>query len=247
MTELNDSESYVRKVSEDTARYTREVLRENQKLRALAAKLEAERKRLEDDLHHQLEVHERDRSDLEQQLEQLETESRKYLEDYLEVEQQNTNLANLYVASYRLHSTLERGEVLAGIQEIIINLIGSEDLAVFEISGAEEMLRLAAAVGDQARAFPDLPDPVRSRIRESIRSGEIWIRENGEAFPLTACIPLQVDGEVTGAIVIFRLLQQKTAVEPVDRELFALLATHAATALYCTSLHATRRAAVEVA
>ena len=43
---------------------------------------------------------------------------------------------------------------------------------------------------------------------------------------------------VTGAIAIFRLLPQKTGFEEVDRELFELLATHAATALYCTALHA---------
>jgi hypothetical protein len=43
---------------------------------------------------------------------------------------------------------------------------------------------------------------------------------------------------VTGAIAIYRLLPQKSGFEEVDRELFELLATHAATALYCTSLHA---------
>jgi GAF domain-containing protein len=42
---------------------------------------------------------------------------------------------------------------------------------------------------------------------------------------------------VTGAIAIFRLLPQKVGLEEVDRELFELLATHAATALYCTQLH----------
>ena len=53
---------------------------------------------------------------------------------------------------------------------------------------------------------------------------------------LTACIPLVLDGKVTGAIAIFRLLPQKAGIEDVDRELFDLLATHAATALYCTSV-----------
>jgi hypothetical protein len=35
-----------------------------------------------------------------------------------------------------------------------------------------------------------------------------------------------------------RLLEQKRSIEPVDYELFDLLATHAATALYCANLHA---------
>src|ERR1051326_6404126 len=47
---------------------------------------------------------------------------------YIDVEQQNTNLANLYVATYQLHGTLDRDRVLAAIKEVIINLIGSEEL-----------------------------------------------------------------------------------------------------------------------
>jgi hypothetical protein len=43
---------------------------------------------------------------------------------------------------------------------------------------------------------------------------------------------------VSGAIALFRLLPQKSGIEAVDRELFELLATHAATALHCARLHA---------
>jgi GAF domain-containing protein len=54
---------------------------------------------------------------------------------------------------------------------------------------------------------------------------------------LTACVPLKLDGRVTGALALFRLLPQKAGFETIDHELFDLLATHAATALYCTRLH----------
>jgi hypothetical protein len=54
---------------------------------------------------------------------------------------------------------------------------------------------------------------------------------------------LVLDGKVTGAIAIYRLLPQKAGVEELDRELFDLLANHAATALYCTALHAKHAAA----
>ncbi|HSP15595.1 MAG TPA: GAF domain-containing protein [Thermoanaerobaculia bacterium] len=181
-------------------RNTHELLQENQKLRELAARLEAER---------------------------------------IELEEQNTNLANLYVASYRLHSTLDRAEVLAGIQEIIINLVGSEELTVWELD--HEVPRLAAAVGVEAERFDELPEDARRRIDECMRSRQLWVRDGGAvaAEPLTACIPMIVDDRPTGAIAIFRLLQQKSGLDAVDRELFGLLATHAATALYCANLHAT--------
>ena len=49
---------------------------------------------------------------------------------------------------------------------------------------------------------------------------------------------VRVDGRVTGAIAIFRLLPQKQdSLEPVDEELLGLLASQAGIALYCTQLH----------
>jgi len=54
---------------------------------------------------------------------------------------------------------------------------------------------------------------------------------------LTACIPLKLGGDIVGGIVVFRLLGHKGELTRVDREVFELLATHAATALYCSGLH----------
>jgi hypothetical protein len=51
---------------------------------------------------------------------------------------------------------------------------------------------------------------------------------------LTAVVPLQLAGQVTGVISIFRLLPQKPRFEDLDHELFDLLASHAAMALHCT-------------
>jgi hypothetical protein len=58
-------------------------------------------------------------------------------------------------------------------------------------------------------------------------------------------VPLKLEGKVMGVIAIFRLLPQKGGIEDLDRELFDLLATQAAFALYCTGLHA--KVALEVA
>jgi hypothetical protein len=238
-------DSYVRKVSEETARYTRDLLRENQLLRALAARLESEGKALRDEIDHHLERHRLERNELEEQLARVEADSRRHLEDYLEVEQHNTNLANLYTASFRLHSTLDREEVLAGIEEIVINLIGSEELVILDSDDATGELRVARTFGMEANALRDLPAAAQARILHCLHGGETWIRDNSSS-PMTACIPLLIDGRPIGAIVIFRLLQQKPDVDDADRELFALLATHASTALHLVNLHAARREAVTV-
>ena len=53
---------------------------------------------------------------------------------------------------------------------------------------------------------------------------------------LTACVPFVIERSVIGAVAIFRLLHHKPNLDPVDFELFKLLGSHAATALYCTSI-----------
>jgi hypothetical protein len=270
MKDRGDGDSYIRRVHEDTQRYTHEMLEENRRLRLLAATLEAQRRgaaealaaasvklqridvieaelerlrndsaRLEqiaDEAAAKLRQREREAGDLARQLEDAEAESQRHLEEFASFEQQNANLANLYVASYRLHSTLDREEVLAAIQEIVINLIGSEELAVYEGESLHTLRPLA-----QFGIDPDatlLAAAVRARLEKALESGKAWVADAPSPDSVTACVPLTVGGRATGAIVVMRLLEQKRSIEPVDYELFDLLATHAATALYCANLHA---------
>lgn len=52
-----------------------------------------------------------------------------------------------------------------------------------------------------------------------------------------AAVPLGVSGRVVGAVVIFKLLQQKTRLVQADVELLHLLSAHAATALLNAKTH----------
>ncbi len=256
--------AYVRKVRRDTQRYLEDLLADNQKLRmraagleSVTAKLERERSRLEDEI--QLLRKERDRDQkeyerLRQQLDDLEGESRSYAERYVEVEQHNTNLANLYVAGYSLHGTLDRENLLTAVREIIINLVGCEELAIFELirgasappeGGDRDHLRLISSSNIDAEKYRRLPIS-SGLIGRAVRTGETFFADgsdDGDRSPaearLTACIPLEVDGRVSGAIAIFRLLPQKTeGLGVLDHELFDLLAQQAGIALYAAALHA---------
>jgi hypothetical protein len=67
------------------------------------------------------------------------TEARRLLADRCFKERaqgadENAKLLNLHVASLRLHEGRARQEVLNAIQEIVVNLIGSEEVALFELS-----------------------------------------------------------------------------------------------------------------
>ena len=95
-----------------------------------------------------------DHDALRQQLSEVEGESRDFAKQFAEIEERNMNLANLYVSSYQLHGTLDRGAVLESIKEILINLIGCEELAVFELSEDAAALDLVTSFGIDDDAIP---------------------------------------------------------------------------------------------
>jgi hypothetical protein len=230
------------------------VVRASDVLRAQAAGLESEVERLRTQaaaLRSEIERQRKEEAALLAQIDGIRRETEADTSRYAAVEQQNSNLANLYVASYRLHGTLDRQEVVAAIQEIIANLIGSEEAALFELDPESQHLELVASFGVDRQECP--PIPVGSGlIGLTARTGEILVVDpaqlsgtTGLESRLTACVPLKLDDVVTGVIAIFSLLPQKGGIEDLDRELFDLLATQAAFALYCTGLHA--KVALEVA
>jgi GAF domain-containing protein len=248
-----DHGDYVRKVQEGTQRYTQGLLQENERLRARVAALETENQKLADEVATLRDLDERQQRrqvELEARLQRVEDENRRFSQEYSQVEQQNSNLANLYVANYRLHGTLDRAEVLLAIQEIIANLVGSEEMAVFERDAQRPVLTLVGSFGIDAERYREvaLGSGIMGR---SAAQGEpyLWVPGGAEEpkaaheDDLTACVPLMLDGRVTGLIALFRLLSHKASFEAVDREIFDLLASQAAIALYCTRLHSLHGAA----
>jgi GAF domain-containing protein len=219
----------------------------NETLRAGEAALRVEKLRIEESvvqLREELAAAGRRCAALEECAKEAEEVNHRFSRDYLHVERQNQNLASLYVASYRLHGTVDRGELMLGLQEIASNLIGSEEMGVFEVSEDGKRLSLAAFLGLDPERYRELPAD-RGLIGHALRSGQTYVagigpgvvRAQGEEN-LTACIPLMLAERPLGVIAIFRLLSHKPKIEDLDRELFELLAAQASVALYCTRLHA---------
>jgi nitrate/nitrite-specific signal transduction histidine kinase len=169
----------------------------------------------------------------------MEQENRQFAERYVEIEEENNALANLYVASFQLHSTLEMGEVLKIVLEIVINLIGAERFAVYVFDEKTQELVPVAAEG---QAVEDLPKVALGAgpIGSALETGETLYGpaagSRGSDEPMVA-IPLRVERTLIGAIAIHALLEQKPGFTGLDRELFTLLAGHAATAICAARLH----------
>jgi transcriptional regulator with GAF, ATPase, and Fis domain len=207
--------------------FTEELLRENQRLRYRLATIEGEVKQLEERFH------------------EIEAENKDFAARYVEIEEQNNNLANLYVASYQLHSTLDFREVVQIVEEILINLIGSGTFAILLLDEKTNDLQTVASEGDDA--MPGI-DKISVRLGEGVlgtvaRSGESYYFSQdprGGAVSIDrplAAVPLKIKDQVIGLIAIYKLLQQKEAFSAVDYELFALLAAHAATAVFASKLY----------
>ncbi len=239
--------SYPRKVQEDTRRLVDELVGENERMHALIAALRSEKLLQEEELlavRSSLDRQKREQLRLQRELAEFESKTKHFTQQYAEIEQQSSNLTNLYVASYQLHGTLDRRVVLDTVQEIITNLVGSEEVAIFELEPGGKELSLSAALGIEMAQLGNVTVG-EGLIGRVAQTGEIYIAGESSselALPaeagLTACVPLRLEDRVTGVIALFRLLPQKSGIAELDRELFDLLAVHAAMALYCTSLHA---------
>lgn len=173
---------------------------------------------------------ERDR--LRERVAELERENQRVCDAYVAGEERSTELTQLYVALERLHGGLAREEALAAVQEIVINLVGSEELAVFERSGGA--LAATHAFGVARDRLP----PVRPGEGALGRAaeGRLYVAgREGPAAPgeedLTAAIPLRAGPDVVGVLAIYRLLGHKPVLDESDAAVFELLSAHAGLAL----------------
>lgn len=226
--------------------FAQELMAENERLRYRIVHLEKELleqqpQHLQHDLQQLQEENQRLREKLaflEKRFTTVEEENKDFAQRYLEVETQNENLLNLYVASYQLHSTLDPQEVVNCIKEILINLIGTEEFGVYLLDEENNDLVLSAHEGalflkHERIAFgEDLEGTVAAK-------GESFFTDNvGPEGEVCICIPLKIRERVVGLIAIYRLLSHKSNLNALDHQLMHLLAAQAATALVSSKLYA---------
>lgn len=230
--------------------FTQELLRQNEGLRYKIVQLESAIRQSGYSsgttlgaLEKRIQALEEENRALLDKFRNVEEENKDFANRYVEVEAENNNLANLYVASYQLHSTLDFGECLRIILEIVMNLIGAEEFSIMMLDEKTNELAIVAqeSMGADARPGIRLGNGI---IGQSARSGEAYYRQ-GSTSDLSGvdyenpliCIPLKIKEHVIGVIAVYKLLVQKQELTTVDYELFSMLAGHAATALFSSQLY----------
>jgi hypothetical protein len=174
-----------------------------------------------------------ERERLRARLVEIEAENQRVCDEYVAIQERSTELAQLYVALERIHGGLSRGETLGALQEIVINVVGSEELAVFERRG--DRLVLLQSFGIDPEPWRELP--ATQGALGTAAAGKLYVagRDGQPAAgeeDLTACIPLRVGDDVVGVVAVFRLLGHKPVLGEIDQALFELISAHAGVALH---------------
>lgn len=236
-------------------KFTEELLKENERLRELLRNVSHEKRQLEykygelgvERLEQKNQIAQDEIRQLKREIEELkketaavEEENREFADRYVDIERQNADLIAMYVASYQLHSTLNYNEVVTIVKDITINMIGAEVFGVYIVEREKNELNLIAEE-NLGKGMPKtipiddkisqiLCDSNSSQLSKSNLAGE----ETGHPI---VYIPLRLENEPTGLIIINKLLIQKEGFHAVDFELVELLGRHAATALYSARMH----------
>ena len=167
-------------------------------------------------------------ADLESAVEGLRGENANLRDRFVEVESRYVSLTSRFVAICQMHGARDRGQVLERMHEVVANLVGCEEFAIF-LTSAAGVLGLERAMGVEPDAMEALLRD--DSIAECVRSAQPRFGFDADDRHVTACLPIGCKGEVVGLLLLFSLLPQKQVLQPSDRELLVLMCDHAATAV----------------
>jgi hypothetical protein len=147
------------------------------------------------------------------------------------------DLMKLLVAVRVLIESRDAAAALDSLRDILVNVVGTDDFAIYSIDSRAKVLVPIAVVGASVRTA-DRMSLDRGWIGEVVRSGELLIepeggssRRRGRIPDVAAVVPLKVLDRIVGAIVIARMLPHRELLGACDREVLGLLGVYAATAI----------------
>lgn len=182
-------------------------------------------------------------AELERRLSTAESDVKELASRLVDSEHQGGRLMNLYVATYQLHATLDPAEVQATIAEIAINLLGADQFVLLLRREEGQGCEIALLEGRYDEPFPHYSgesytggDPM---VDATLKDGVLRLGPTSDS-PVLAAVPLRVQNDIVGALVVLKLLDHKPILRAEDRDLLDLLSAHAASAMFAARLFATK-------
>lgn len=145
--------------------------------------------------------------------------------------------AKVYAARMRLQNTLDQADALDAIREIAGNLIGTEQVAVFKVDKKRAELWLYWSFGVDPNKHSVLEVCREPKLKQVLSGKAVFrLRLSNENLlstddPVSALIPILVDGSPCAVIVLFRLFPHKAGIEAVDKEICEVLSNCAGRAV----------------
>ena len=157
---------------------------------------------------------------LQARLDDMLVQNRRLSEEHVTADERLTALAARFAAVASLHDALDEAGVILSIQEVVANLIGSEQMVLLDVDADTGRLRPVASAGVNAAPYAGLA--IGDGPIGAAAAGRLYLTSsdaNPDATGLTAAIPLTIGDEVTGVLAIFRLLPQRAPLDAGDLEL----------------------------
>jgi len=173
---------------------------------------------------------------LQHKVDLIQEEKEELIAQNHELEEQSSVFVNMTVTFQRLFATRNYVEVVGIVKEIMLNLIGAGE---HEIRVLDKKRNCMVLITREGKKYVESKEDARL-ISKTMEEGVLFVsdqkRLKEKRVPM-ACIPLKIDKEVLGIIVINQLLAQKDRFTQYDKEMFELLGTYAAGAIYFSKIN----------
>lgn len=180
---------------------------------------------------------------LERELDEVRVDMQEISVRLVDTEHQLDRLMSLYVATYQLHAFLDPRQVSSAIADIAVNLLGAERFALLLLRDDGHDYEIAFSQGTSAEATPDFIGDTYSGgdclADAALKGGSLMLGPSPESQTIAA-VPLKIQDQIVGALVILKLFDHKPVLRPDDRDLLDLLSAHAASALFAARLFAAK-------
>lgn len=172
---------------------------------------------------------------LRQQVESLRGSGQELQQQLVSAERRLGRLMSLYVATYQLHSTLNVDNVLASIAEIAADLLGAASYVLLIRDGTATPEHYEIALSEAVPATSPFAGAHYTggdaTVDATLADGQLRLGEPTANQPVAA-VPLTVQEQMVGALVVLELFAHKGQLAQSDRDLLDLLGAHAASALF---------------
>jgi len=141
-------------------------------------------------------------------------------------------------ARTRLRECKDQQHACEVIREIVSNLLGCEEMALFQVHRKPARLSLIWSFGIEPAALC-LPEYLNDTALSGVLAGHAHIDDGfrgangiGRHGKASAFVPIRFNRKTAGVLVLLRLLPQKTRIDALDRGLLAVLSREAGKPLF---------------